>query len=185
MPVMRTIALVIFIGVLSQGCAELGYTDRVLHRIPSPADRTLLAVCQEVPRFDGPSYDVRLERPDATVVRRLYEIGDGDPCHEMAWSSDGRSLAVLSSHVARAIIVDVERALSQPATPSAYWSWRSVSLAWGEEKKLARHLRFVAPGEIEYEVCSHEIGGGVDWRRCTAPAHTRRLRLSPRAVARN
>jgi hypothetical protein len=84
---------------------------------------------------------------------------------------------VVSSHVARAIVVDVEWALSQPATQTAHWSWRSVSLAYGEGRKLAQRVRFVAPGEIEYQVCSNEIGRGIDWRRCTAPPETRRLLL--------
>jgi len=179
--IMRTVPLVILVSVFSQGCAELGYSDRVLHRIPSPADRTLIAVCQEIPELDGLSYDIRLERSDATAVRRLYTIGDGDPCHEMAWSADGRRLAVLSSHVARAIVVDVDWALSRPATKTFYWSWRSVSLAYGEQQKLAQHLRFVAPAELEYQVCSNEVGRGIDWRRCTAPPEMRRL-LLPSAV---
>jgi hypothetical protein len=68
---MRTVALVIVVAVFSQGCAELGYRDRVLHRVPSPRDGTLIALCQEVPAFDGPGYDIRLERGDGTLVRRL------------------------------------------------------------------------------------------------------------------
>jgi hypothetical protein len=173
--IMRRAAFVILAAVGSQGCAELGYRDRVLHRIPSPSDSALIAVCQEIPEFDGPGYDVRLERPDGTVVRRLYRSGDGDPCHEVAWAADGRTLAVVSSHVARAIVVDVAAALSQPETRTAHRS--SVSLAGGEGQQLARRLRFVAPGEIEYEVCAHQFGKDIDWRVCTAPAETRRLRL--------
>jgi hypothetical protein len=178
---MRTLALGIFVAMFSQGCARFGYSSRILHRIPSPADGTLIAVCQEIPELDGPGYDIRLERPDATVVTRLYTIGDGDPCHEMAWSADGRRLAVLSSHVARAIVVDVEWALSRPATKTSHWSWRSVSLAYGEEHRLAHRLRFLTSEELEYQVCSNEFGRGKDWRRCTTPAETRRL-LLPSAV---
>ena len=173
---MRRAALVLLAAVVSQGCARLGYSDRVLHRVPSPADAALIAVCQEIPEFDGPGHDVRLERPDGTVVRPLYRIGDGDPCHEMAWATDGRTLAVLSSHVARAIVVDVARALGQPGTAHGPWT-RSVSLASQDGRQLARRLRFVAPAEIEYEVCAHQFGKGIDWRVCTAPAETRRLRL--------
>jgi hypothetical protein len=174
---MRSAALVILAACGSQGCAELGYSDRVLHRVASPADTALIAVCQEVPAFDGPGYDIRLERPDKTVVRRLYASGDGDPCHEIAWSADGRTLAVVSSHVARAAIVDVAGALSRPDTATASSSWRSVSLASQDGKQLARRVRFVAPGELQYEVCTHEFGRGVDWRVCAAPAAIRRLRL--------
>ena len=173
---MRAPVLVILAAVASQGCGELGYRDRVLHRVPSPADATLIAVCQEIPEFDGPGHDIRLERVDGTVVRRLYRIGDGDPCHELAWAADGRTLAVVSSHVARAMVVDVARALSQPETKSGSWT-RSVSLTGQDRPRLARHVRFVAAGEIEYEVCAHEFGKGVDWRVCTAPAETRRLQL--------
>jgi hypothetical protein len=180
---MRTTALVILAACASHGCAELGYNDRVLHRVASPADTALIAVCQEIPAFDGPGYDIRLERPDTTVVRRLYEIGDGDGCHEMAWSADGHTLAVVSSHVARAIVVDVAGALSRPDKPTAYWSWPSVSLARQDGKRLARRLRFVAPREIEYEVCTHEFGRGIDWRVCTGPAEIRRLRLPGPAAA--
>jgi hypothetical protein len=145
--------------------------------VPSPANAALVAVCQEIPAFDGPGYDIRLERPDATVIRRLYTMGDGDPCHEMAWSTDGHALAVLSSHVARAIVVDVASALSQPEARTAYAPWRSVGLGEGHGQQLARHLRFVTPGEIEYEVCANRFGRGVDWRVCAAPPSVRRLRV--------
>src|SRR5687768_18379333 len=47
------------------GCARLGFSNRVVHRVPSP-DGQFLAVCQEVPAFDGPDYTVRLERPDGS-----------------------------------------------------------------------------------------------------------------------
>jgi hypothetical protein len=173
---MRIAALVMLAAIGSQGCADLGYRDRVLHRVSSPVDSTLIAVCQEIPEFDGPGYDIRLERPDGTVVRRLYRIGDGDPCHEMIWAADGRTLAVLSSHVARAIVVDVSQARSHPDGKS--WSWtRSVSLAGQDTPRLARRLRFVSSGEIEYEVCAHTFGRGIDWRVCTAPPESHRLRL--------
>lgn len=104
-------------------------------------------------------------------------------CHELVWSPDGRRLAVVSSHVARAVVVDVAWALSAPETPTAYWSWRSVSLAPGDTHNLARRLRLVTPEEIEYEVCPHQFGRGIDWRTCTAPAVVRRLRLPHRAAA--
>jgi hypothetical protein len=179
---MRTAVLVILAALGSQACAELGYRDRVLHRVPSPTDSTLVAVCQEIPELDGPSYDIRLERSDSTVVRRLGVSGDGDPCHEMAWSADGRTLAIVSSHVARARVIDVARALSEPEMK--HWSWtRSVSLTGHDRPMLARHLRFVAPGEIEYQVCAHQFGKGIDWRICTTPAETRRLRLPGHTAA--
>jgi hypothetical protein len=174
---MRATAPVLLAAVIGSGCAELGYRNRVVHRVPSPADPTLVAVCQEVPEFDGPGYEVRLERPDATVVRRLYTSGDGDPCHELAWSIDGRTLAVVSSHVARLAVIDVERALAHPTERPSRSLWRSVSLGDGNRPQLARHVRFVAPGELEYEVCPNRFGKGIDWRICTAPVEVRRLRL--------
>jgi hypothetical protein len=141
---MRMAALVMLAALGSHACAELGYRDRVLHRVPSPVDRGLIAVCQEIPEFDGPSYDIRLERTDGTVVRHLARLGDGDPCHEMARAADGRTLAVLSSQ---------------------------------DTPRLARRLRFVFSGEIECEVCAHQFGRGIDWRVCTVPPESHRLRL--------
>jgi hypothetical protein len=70
---------------LATGCARFGFSDRLLHRIPSPDGQTV-AVCQEIPEFDGPSFDVRLERRDGTRRRDLFHMGDGDGCSEMAWS---------------------------------------------------------------------------------------------------
>lgn len=96
-PAIGTVAAVLAIIVSLAGCARFGFTDRVLLRVPSP-DGQMVAVCQEVPEFDGPSFAVRLERPDGTVVRRLYETGDADACSEIAWARDGRTLAVLTAH---------------------------------------------------------------------------------------
>jgi hypothetical protein len=95
----------------------------------------------------------------------------------IAWSGDGRSLAILSSHVGRAVVIDVASALSQPDARQPYQWSRSVSLVDGRRQQLVRHVRFVGPGEIEYEVCAHQFGRGIDWRVCTAPPETRRLRL--------
>ena len=135
------------------GCAELGYTDRVVWRLASP-DRRLVAVCQEVPVFDGPNYSVRLERPDGTLVRGLYEIGDGDPCSEVAWSPDGRTVAVLSGHVARMRFVDVAWALAHRDTATAHWSWRVVDVGSAVMPMKADGLRFVDPNVIELRVCA-------------------------------
>src|SRR5687768_8581751 len=104
--------------VAASACSALGFTDRVLHRVPSP-DRRLVAVCQEIPVLEGPAYDIRLERPDGSLVRKLY-FGDGDPCSEMAWSPDGRTLAVLTAHVARVRFVDIAWALDHPSTQTSY-----------------------------------------------------------------
>lgn len=175
---MKRFALLLVFAVLA-GCARFGYRDRVLHRVLSP-DGTMLAVCQEIPEFDGPSYDVRLERQDGTVLRRLYVIGDGYPCDEVVWSSDGRTLAVVSSANANARFVDVAWAVAQPSEVQLrYDHWRLVSLAWGEPFRFADRLRFAGPQEIEYRVCPYtlEERRRTGEYRCTAPPETRRLRI--------
>lgn len=134
------------------GCAAPGHSNRVLWRVASP-DGQLVAVCQEVPVVDGPSYDVRLERPDGTLIRRLYGIGDGDPCNEVVWSPDARTIAVLSGRVARMIFVDVAWALAHPDVETAHWSWRQVSLSSEQRHVEGSHLRFVGPTAIELRVC--------------------------------
>ena len=79
------LSLTMAVAVCGAGCGALGWRDKVLARVLAP-DGTSVAVCQEVPAFDGPDYEVRLEGPDGTRLRRLYRIGDGDPCSEVAWS---------------------------------------------------------------------------------------------------
>ena len=156
----RTVGLgcaVCFVVAAMSGCAALGYSNRVLLRIASPNGQ-FVAVCQEVPAFDGPGYAVRLERPDGRVVRQLYEIGDGDPCSEVVWSPDGQTLAVLSGHVARVRFVDVAWALNRPDVPTAHWSWRQVDLSTEQTHLEAAHLRFVAPTTVELSVCPARPG---------------------------
>jgi hypothetical protein len=122
----------------------------------------MVAVCQEVPAFDGPGYDIRLERPDGTLLRPLYKDGDGEPCTEMAWSPDGRTLAVLSAHVARVRFVDVAWALDHPSTRTAHWSWRQVDLS-SEERWVRGHgLRFSGPLEVELRLCPMSTGARTD-----------------------
>ena len=141
------------------GCVGLGgYSNRVLWRVTSPNGR-IVAVCQEAPAFDGPGYVVRLERPDGGLMRRLYEIGDGDPCAEVVWSSDGRTLAVLSGYVARVRFVDVGWALDHPGVQTAYWSWRQVDLSTEGVRVEGSDLQFVAPTTVELRVCPVRSGG--------------------------
>lgn len=155
----RTLAGLLALG--AAGCAALGYSDRVLWRLPSPDGRTV-AVCQEVPAFDGPDYDIRLERPDKTLLRSLYGIGDGDPCSEMVWSPDGRTLAVMTAHAARVRFVDVAWALDHPSTRTAYWSWREVSLSTNEQWLRGHGLRFTGPLEVELRLCPMSRGARTD-----------------------
>lgn len=142
-------------------------------------------MCQEMPVFDGPNYDVRLERPDGSILRRLYQIGDGDPCSEMAWSPDGRTLAVLSGHVARIRFVDVAWALSRPATTTAHWSWRQVDLGGEHNPLTGAGLHFVGPLAVELQVCPPQRGPlQPNGRRTCGPAGvSRRLDIPLPIVA--
>jgi hypothetical protein len=178
-----------FVAVLAMtiggfGCARLGFTDRVLLRAPSP-DGLMVAVCQEVPAFDGPNYSVRLERTDGTLLRRLYEAGDGDRCDEIAWASNGRTLAVLTAPVARLRFVDVGWALSNPGE-TAYWSWREVSFAGEGQHILGKGLRFTDRMEIELQLCPYSLQAvqrtGV--MECGAPPVRRRLSIPQPIVSR-
>jgi hypothetical protein len=164
-------------AVLASGCGglfdELGYRNRVLHRAASPVDASIVAVCQEVPMFDGPNYDIRLERPDGTKIRGLYGIGDGDPCTEMAWGPDGKTLTVMSNHVARVRFVDVDWALRHLSDEMHYWDTREVSYSSEREWKVSRHLRYVDAQTVAFDVCP--VGrekGIVGDRPCLQPAVT-------------
>jgi hypothetical protein len=166
-------------GIFSaSGCAMFGFNDRVLCRVPSPTG-LVVAVCQEVPEFDGPGYDIRLERPDGTVLRRLYRIGDGDGCSEIAWAPDGCTLAVLTGHVARVRFVDVAWALDHLSVETSYWSWRQVDFSTDRRLVSGRNLRFVGPLEIELRLCpsSPDEGRWAGEWPCTEAAVERRLRI--------
>jgi len=152
--VLGTVAAVLAIIFSLAGCARFGFTDRVLLHVPSP-DGQIVAVCQEVPQFDGPGFAVRLERPDGTVLRRLYEIGDADGCSEIAWASDGRTLAVLTAHVARLRFIDIAWALRNPTVETAHWSWRQVSFASEGQFVLGKSLRFTDRLEVELQLCTY------------------------------
>jgi len=160
----------------SAGCTVLGFSNRVVWRLRSP-DGQMFAVCQEIPEFDGPGYAIRLERPDGSVLRHLYRIGDGDPCSEMAWSPDGRVLAVLSGHVARVRFVDVSWALSHPATTKAYWSWRQVDFGSEQRPMNGAALHFVGPLEVELRLCPPPRGAPQpnDRRTCGEGAAVHRF----------
>ena len=172
----RVVVMTALLG--SAACGRIGYTSRVLHRLPSP-DGTLVAVCQEIPEFDGPGYDVRIERGDGTRARDLYTIGDGDPCSELTWSPDGRLLAVLSAQVARVRVVDVAWALGRRADDTAYWSWPQFDLGVPGGQTLGGSLAFVAPAVIEMTTCTYSL---ERWQRtqqrtCDGPARHRRITL--------
>lgn len=180
--VLALLALLALAVATTGACARLGFSDRVLARVPSP-DGQLVAVCQEVPAFDGPDFAVRLERPDGSIVRRLYEAADGDRCSEVAWAPDGRTLAVLIGHVARVRFIDVAWALDHPALDTHVWSWREVSFSSEQQTVLGRSLRFTAPLHIEIQLCPSTLAnvrrtGRVE---CAAPPAVTRIEV-PRPI---
>ena len=176
------VALLLTASMLS-GCRALGLTSRVLWRVPAP-DGRLVAVCQEIPMLDGPGFDIRVERLDGSLLRRLCQLGDGDPCSEMAWSPDGRILAILSGHLARVRFVDVVSALERSSAPTPQWSSRQVDFSTERELLLGKSLRFVAPREIELTTCSYSLRETqrTGSRRCDSDEIHRRVRV-PRPIS--
>ena len=150
----------------ASGCGVaqgLGFRNRVLHRIPSPADASVVAVCQEIPEFDGPGYDIRLERPDGVRIQTLYQIGDGDPCSEIAWRSDGRMLAVLSTHVARVHLVDLDFARAHPGVATAYDPNGTINFSTDRTWRWGKRVRFVSTDTIAVDVCTADRRHPVAW----------------------
>jgi hypothetical protein len=146
----------------------------------------VVAVCQEVPVFDGPEFDVRLERTDRTVIRQLFHMGDGGGCSEVVWSEDGRTLAVLTSHVATITVVDVEWALSHPTVMERHWFTRQFSFSSESVLNHGAELKFLGTSEVEFQLCGYSIQetqrnhGQV---RCLEPARPQRLRIPSPLVA--
>lgn len=177
-------------GTATSGCRELGFTSRVLWRLPAP-DGKSVAVCQEIPGFDGPGFDIRLEETEASgpVVRRLYQIGDGDPCSEMAWSPDGQALAVLSGHVARVRVVDVAQVRQRPREDTTRHFWPQFDFSTEQQLRLGKDLRFVGPREIELTTCTYDLRetqrsrGKI--RRCTSPEVRQRFMVPTSVEARS
>ena len=60
-PTIVTVRVVLSISaaLVPPGCARLGFTDRVLWRVPAP-DGQVVAVCQEISALDGPNFEIRL-----------------------------------------------------------------------------------------------------------------------------
>ena len=168
------LAFVTFVPVLlaASACARLGFSNRVLHDVPSP-DGQYRAVCQEVLVFDGPEYQTRLHRADGTFVANLAYGNDAFPCAEVVWSPDGSRLAVLSTHVALATIVDAAGASG--GAPSERTPNREVSLTWPQG--MARNLRFASNAVLEFDACD---GANVANRprSCTVAYERRRLDVS-------
>lgn len=149
--------------VLLGVAVSLGLTASTVLRVPSPDGRHV-AVCRAIPVFDGPDYELRLERPDGMLVTPLYRIGDGDPCLEMLWATDSSTLAVLTGHVARIRFVDVSWVLGHPGVATHYWSWPQIDLSTPEHPRAGSGLRFVGPREVELELRSRTTGVAVRQR---------------------
>ena len=184
---MKTMLLAsVMAGIVAcAGCARFGYSSRVLHRVPSP-DGRLLAVCQEVPIFDGPEFDVRLERPDGRLVRALFHMGDGGGCSEMVWSHDGRSLAVLTGHAANLTVVDVSWALANPSERNKHWFVRGFSFSREGNFVQATSLRFVSPLEVEFQTCEYSYAETQRNRgriSCSRPPRPQRLQIPAPLIA--
>jgi hypothetical protein len=178
-PLVRIVSLLIGVALAGGACTRWGLTNRVLLRVASP-DGQLIAVCQEIPELDGPGYDVRLEHPDGSLAVRLYRIGDGDSCSEIAWAPEGSRLAVLSSHVARIRFVDVTRALGSGVTGSAKaWEWPQLDLASEADLQYGRALRFSTPRDVELITCPYSLRERQDSGhvRCTAREMLRHARV--------
>jgi hypothetical protein len=167
-------AIVLSLVVAGSGCHAFGCTNRVLWRVPSP-DGRLVAVCQEGPVFDGPEFDLRLERTDGTLVRKLYHAGDADGCSEIVWSSDGGTLAVVTGHVARVRFVDVNRALQSDASTQFFWP--QIDLSTEADLRLGKDLRFVDLDTVELTTCSYNIREiqRTGEKRCISPEARRRF----------
>lgn len=154
-------------GVLVYGraaAAQLGFSNRVLHDVPSP-DGRFRAICQEVPAFDGPEYQTRLHLADGTLVRNLAYGGDGHPCHEVAWSPDGRLLTILARQNSALWIVD----LDDPK--------RNRLQTLTDQGDIASNVRFVGPRRVAYLSCSRHLARRMpDWA-CGVGGKDRRLGL--------
>ena len=178
---MRSIGFLTLMGltlISAHACRSLGFRDEVLWRVESP-DGQMVAVCQEIPGFDGPGFAVRLERPDGSLLKSLYEIGDADECSEMVWAPDSRTVAVLTAHLARVRFVDVEWALENPTRESHYWASRQINFSSERQLVLGRNLRFTGPVDAELEVCSYDLDAvrRAGKRECSAASTTKRFGL--------
>lgn len=152
------LSAVVVTGALltAPGCRALGYSADVLQRVPSP-DSRYVAVCQEVPAFDGPNYDIRLERPDGTKIRSVHSGGDAMRCAELAWAPDSRTLAWRSGTTVW--FIDVDWILARPEGEPRHWPWPSHSFAPRTRPPSGWTFRFVSVDEIWLTPCSVESIG--------------------------
>ena len=150
---------VLVLLVAGAGCGQLGYSSRVLHRLPSP-DGRLVAVCQEIPEFDGPGYDLRVEDRGGRRQVRLFRGFDADQCDEMVWAADGSALAVLTRYRALLRVIDpavleAARESGDPAFPRSPFVTESDFSGDGTLRR-GRGLRFVSSTHFELTVCAYD-----------------------------
>ena len=113
-------------------------------------------------------------------------MGDGGGCGEVVWSGDGRTLAVLTGHVATITVLDVEWALSHPAVLERHWFTRQFSFSPEHVLRQGTELRFVNPSEVEFKLCEYSLQETQSNRgriRCLEPARPQRLRIPSPLVA--
>jgi hypothetical protein len=175
----RFVALACLPLVAASGCGQLGYTARILWEVPSP-DGQLLAVCQEVPFFDGPGHELRLEDGAGRVIRSFFGYSDADPCDELVWSANGGRLAMVTRHDGTVRILDVARALahdSKPGTVATGDLWHVSSFSDAETLRRAWNARFVSAVELQVEVCAYSLDAYRQTQefRCALPAETRTI----------
>lgn len=85
----------------------------------------------------------------------------------MAWSPDGRTLAVLSAHVARVHFVDAAWVVAHPEDERRGETWPQVSLAGDGEFVLGSNIAFSAADRVELDVCGYQL---ADLKRTGRPA---------------
>lgn len=164
----RLLSLLLLMPLLAvNACARFGFSNRVLHDVPSP-DGGYRAICQEVPVLDGPEYSTRLHRADGTFVRNLVYGSDAYPCHEIVWSPDGKLLLVLARHNSLIFVVDIDDPRRN----------RQVTLT--DRGDVASNLRFVGPRRIAYLSCAASVArvwNAPEPFTCATGATDRRLGL--------
>jgi hypothetical protein len=180
---------VLVLLVAGAGCGQLGYSSRVLHRLPSP-DGRLVAVCQEIPEFDAPGYDLRVDDRGGRRQARLFRGFDADQCDEIVWAADGSALAVLTRYRALLRIIDVRSSLARPAVltdtrplapafPRSPFVTESDFSADGTLRR-GRGLRFVSSTHFEVTVCAYDWEHYRQTRqfRCTEAERTESIAAS-------
>ena len=148
-------ATVVLAGVLIAGCARFGWSDHVLITAAA-ASHDVVFVCQEVPEFDGPGYEWRLETRDGAVLRQLFRGSDGNGrCDAAVWSADGTTLAIVERGTIH--VVDVGWALAHPEERKTHWFLRQFSYSTNDVSLRVDHLRFASAREITFDLSGRSM----------------------------